>query len=115
EARVYTRLAPEYEPSEVRVSVRVWHRDPACGPLPLRSTDRAQAASEEHAAEKTEEAPALSPTPAEAPPLWHVSEPLVEPRVEDELEPETTPPDHEEERERVPALAASRPDHHRAA
>ena len=35
EARVYTRLAPEYEPSEVRVAVRVWHRDPAAGPLPL--------------------------------------------------------------------------------
>ena len=119
EARVYTRLAPEYEPSEVRVSVRVWHRDPACGPLPLRSTDRAQATSEEHAAEKTEEDPVPHPTPAEAPPLWHAPEPPVEPRAEsrteDELEPETTPPDHEEERERVPALAASRPDHHRAA
>ena len=119
EARVYTRLAPEYEPSEVRVSVRVWHRDPACGPLPLRSTDRAQATSEEHAAERAEEDPALNPTPAEAPPLWHAPEPPVEPRAEsrteDELEPETTPPDHEEERERVPALAASRPDHHRAA
>ncbi|WP_067974137.1 conjugal transfer protein, partial [Nocardiopsis trehalosi] len=34
EARVYTRLAPEHEPAEVRVTVRVWHRDPAAGPLP---------------------------------------------------------------------------------
>uniref|UniRef100_UPI003EB7AC66 conjugal transfer protein n=1 Tax=Nocardiopsis synnemataformans TaxID=61305 RepID=UPI003EB7AC66 len=35
EARVYNRLAPEYEPAEVRVTVRVWHRDPESGPLPL--------------------------------------------------------------------------------
>lgn len=35
EARVYTRMAPEYEPAQVRVAVRVWHRDPAAGPLPL--------------------------------------------------------------------------------
>ncbi|MFC3997128.1 hypothetical protein ACFOVU_14440, partial [Nocardiopsis sediminis] len=34
EARVYTRLTPEHEPAEIRVTVRVWHRDPAAGPLP---------------------------------------------------------------------------------
>ncbi|WP_046472213.1 TcpE family conjugal transfer membrane protein, partial [Allosalinactinospora lopnorensis] len=34
EARVYTRLAPEREPAEITVAVRVWHRDPAAGPLP---------------------------------------------------------------------------------
>ncbi|GAA2011413.1 hypothetical protein GCM10009799_44570 [Nocardiopsis rhodophaea] len=34
EARVYTSLSPEREPTEVRVAVRVWHRDPAAGPLP---------------------------------------------------------------------------------
>src|SRR5690625_397743 len=65
EARVYTRLAPEYEPSEVRVSVRVWHRDPACGPLPLRRTDRTQASPREREVEKAEEAPALRPAPEE--------------------------------------------------
>ncbi|WP_415840234.1 TcpE family conjugal transfer membrane protein, partial [Nocardiopsis gilva] len=35
EARVYTSLSPEREPTEVRVAVRVWHRDPAAGPLPV--------------------------------------------------------------------------------
>ncbi|MFC7326781.1 TcpE family conjugal transfer membrane protein [Marinactinospora rubrisoli] len=34
EARVYTRLAPQYEPAEITVTARVWHRDPAAGPLP---------------------------------------------------------------------------------
>ena len=41
EARVYTRLAPEYEPAEVRVAVRVWHRSPDAGPLPLVKRRRA--------------------------------------------------------------------------
>ncbi|MDA2809442.1 TcpE family conjugal transfer membrane protein [Nocardiopsis sp. RSe5-2] len=39
EARVYTRLAPEHEPAEVRVEVRVWHRDPDL-PLPDVSKSR---------------------------------------------------------------------------
>ncbi|NYE45638.1 MinD-like ATPase involved in chromosome partitioning or flagellar assembly [Spinactinospora alkalitolerans] len=35
EARVYTRLAPQHEPNHIVVAVRVWHRDPAAGPLPV--------------------------------------------------------------------------------
>ncbi|WP_026124182.1 conjugal transfer protein [Nocardiopsis baichengensis] len=42
EARVYTRLAPEHEPAEVRVEVRVWHRDPD---LPLPSVSKARSKS----------------------------------------------------------------------
>ncbi|WP_026116523.1 TcpE family conjugal transfer membrane protein [Nocardiopsis valliformis] len=57
EARVYTRLAPEYEPAEVRVSVRVWHRHPEAGPLPLtRAAARRAQAEEEAALERAAEA-----------------------------------------------------------
>ncbi|KUP96397.1 conjugal transfer protein, partial [Thermobifida cellulosilytica] len=34
EARVYTRLAPQYEPERITVSARVWRRAPEAGPLP---------------------------------------------------------------------------------
>ena len=113
EARVYTRMAPEYEPSEVRVSVRVWHRDPACGPLPLRRTDRVRAAREERAVEKADEALPLDPVPDAAPPLWHAPEPETEPVRERQgthvpPEPEAPARDLEEDRERVPVFAAAR-------
>ena len=53
EARVYTRLAPEYEPSEARVAVRVWHRHPEAGPLPLsRGARRAKAEDQARIAEE---------------------------------------------------------------
>ena len=51
EPRVMTRLAPEYEPGEVRVSVRVWHRGANAGPLPRRHR-----AESEHGTEGTQEA-----------------------------------------------------------
>ncbi|WP_159941842.1 MULTISPECIES: conjugal transfer protein [unclassified Nocardiopsis] len=75
EARVYNRLAPEYEPSEVRVTVRVWHRAPEAGPLPLAGRPRA----EEEAAAGPERTPARAeearPSGAEAPPLRGVAAP----------------------------------------
>ncbi|GHC93150.1 hypothetical protein GCM10007079_42260 [Nocardiopsis terrae] len=49
EARVYTRLAPEYEPAEARVSARVWHRDPDAGPLPLTRSAARRVQAEEAA------------------------------------------------------------------
>ncbi|MBB6120250.1 TcpE family conjugal transfer membrane protein [Nocardiopsis algeriensis] len=73
EARVYTRLAPEYEPSEVRVSVRVWHRDPAAGPLPRRRSER-EAVEEVRPQEAEAPVPAERPLPASAPPLRRAAE-----------------------------------------
>ncbi|WP_053616113.1 TcpE family conjugal transfer membrane protein [Nocardiopsis sp. NRRL B-16309] len=64
EARVYTRLAPEYEPAEVRVSVRVWHRDPEAGPLPVvgrRRVERAAVEPERVAVEDTAVGPEAAP------------------------------------------------------
>ncbi|CAL9443646.1 hypothetical protein SUDANB121_02312 [Nocardiopsis dassonvillei] len=76
ESRVYTRLAPEYEPAEVRVAVRVWHRDPEAGPLPL---PRRRAEREVLAVEPVEAAEAVGveeerPAPEQAPPLRRVRE-----------------------------------------
>ena len=93
EARVYTRLAPEYEPSEVRVAVRVWHRDPAAGPLPLSREARLVRGEEEdrilqdrEAILETVEEPevsaeeeALRAAREAAPPLRGVSVPEPEP------------------------------------
>ncbi|WP_285732437.1 TcpE family conjugal transfer membrane protein [Nocardiopsis sp. ATB16-24] len=73
EARVYTRLAPEYEPAEVRVAVRVWHRSPQAGPLPLVKRRRT---AEEPAAETTEvpvQDVDVRPSRADAPPLSGVA------------------------------------------
>ncbi|QVJ01065.1 conjugal transfer protein [Nocardiopsis eucommiae] len=68
EARVFTRLAPEYEPAEIRVSVRVWHRDAEAGPLPLpRGARRAQ--TETEAEVESQAAPAEVQEPEEAPDL----------------------------------------------
>ncbi|MFJ9557034.1 TcpE family conjugal transfer membrane protein [Nocardiopsis sp. NPDC101807] len=76
EARVYTRLAPEYEPSEVRVAVRVWHRDPEAGPLavPRRRRAERRAVEAAPAAAPAEETPAVRPAPASAPPLPGLAE-----------------------------------------
>ncbi|NYI97830.1 MinD-like ATPase involved in chromosome partitioning or flagellar assembly [Streptomonospora nanhaiensis] len=70
EARVYTRLAPEREPGEIRVAVRVWHRDPAAGPLPAprkrgaRSAAKAAKAAERTRARRTDRgAEAAPPAP----------------------------------------------------
>ncbi|MFC9089986.1 TcpE family conjugal transfer membrane protein [Nocardiopsis dassonvillei] len=69
EARVYNRLAPEYEPAEVRVTVRVWHRDPASGPLPLASRRRAEPEAETAEDGITEAAgTAIRPSRSDAPP-----------------------------------------------
>ncbi|MFF8767415.1 TcpE family conjugal transfer membrane protein [Nocardiopsis dassonvillei] len=76
EARVYNRLAPEYEPAEVRVTVRVWHRDPASGPLPPASRRRAEPEAEtagDGAAETVETA--VRPSRSDAPPLLGVRAP----------------------------------------
>jgi MinD-like ATPase involved in chromosome partitioning or flagellar assembly len=77
EARVYNRLAPEYEPAEVRVTVRVWHRDPASGPLPLASRRRAEPEAEtagDGIAEAAETA--VGPSRSDAPPLLGVRGPV---------------------------------------
>ncbi|MFD6949317.1 hypothetical protein A6A08_12805 [Nocardiopsis sp. TSRI0078] len=77
EARVYNRLAPEYEPAEVRVAVRVWHRAPEAGPLPL--TGRRRRAEREAVAPVADEAVAqdapVRPDRSEAPPLRGVAAP----------------------------------------
>ena len=92
EARVYTRLAPESEPAEVRVTVRVWHRDPAA-PLPAVARKNAKGKGKERPGERgrapapreratkrpPKKAPAAAPAPLrvpaaqaarEAAPLW---------------------------------------------
>ncbi|MEE2044537.1 conjugal transfer protein, partial [Nocardiopsis tropica] len=76
EARVYTRLAPEYEPSEVRVAVRVWHRDPEAGPLAVPRRRRAgrRAVEAAPAAVPAEETTDVRPVPAAAPPLPGLAE-----------------------------------------
>ncbi|MDE3721700.1 TcpE family conjugal transfer membrane protein [Nocardiopsis sp. N85] len=78
EARVYTRLTPEYEPAEIRVAVRVWHRDPASGPLPSprRRFEREIAVPETvraEAAEVVEVVEEHRPAPEQAPPLRRVA------------------------------------------
>ncbi|MFL1379897.1 TcpE family conjugal transfer membrane protein [Nocardiopsis protaetiae] len=76
EARVYTRLAPEYEPAQVRVAVRVWHRDPEAGPLPLprRRAEREAVVAEPVETVEAVEVEELRPEPAQAPPLRRVRE-----------------------------------------
>ncbi|WP_047867885.1 TcpE family conjugal transfer membrane protein [Nocardiopsis sp. RV163] len=76
EARVYNRLAPEYEPAEVRVTVRVWHRDPAAGPLPSAARRRAEPEPETAGAGIAEAADtAVRPSRSDAPPLLGVRGP----------------------------------------
>ncbi|MDA0567287.1 hypothetical protein LG943_23635 [Streptomonospora sp. S1-112] len=82
EARVYTRLAPEREPGEVRVTVRVWHRDPAAGPLPApgkraarsaaQAAERGRARRRDRAAEAPVSTPAPRRTARQAPSLEEV-------------------------------------------
>ncbi|MBO2529624.1 MAG: chromosome partitioning protein [Thermobifida sp.] len=79
EARVYTRLVPQYEPDRIIVTARVWRRDPAAGPLPglgrttIRHTEPETEVLEASAREDHSEpaatpdgAPAASPTPTPA-------------------------------------------------
>ncbi|WP_444962516.1 TcpE family conjugal transfer membrane protein [Nocardiopsis sp. M1B1] len=76
EARVYNRLAPEYEPAEVRVTVRVWHRDPAAGPLPSASRRRAEPEPETAGDGIAEAADTVvRPSRSDAPPLLGVRGP----------------------------------------
>ncbi|WP_370011556.1 TcpE family conjugal transfer membrane protein [Nocardiopsis sp. LDBS0036] len=76
EARVYNRLAPEYEPAEVRVTVRVWHRDPASGPLPSASRRRAEPEAETAGDGVAETVgTAVRPSRSDAPPLLGVRAP----------------------------------------
>ncbi|WP_306371312.1 TcpE family conjugal transfer membrane protein, partial [Nocardiopsis sp. CC223A] len=101
EARVYTRLAPEYEPAEVRVAVRVWHRDPEAGPLPLprRRAEREAVAAEPVEAVAAVEVEEPRPAPEQAPPLRRVREagpvrasaPAVEPAAVEPAAPEPAP------------------------
>lgn len=94
EARVFTRLAPEYEPAEIRVSVRVWHRDAEAGPLPLpRGARKVQAEPETEPAEVhvPEEAPALESGRRAAPPLRGVPARPPVPVVEHDDSVEYTP------------------------
>ncbi|PSK97294.1 MinD-like ATPase involved in chromosome partitioning or flagellar assembly [Murinocardiopsis flavida] len=63
EARVYTRLTPEREPRVILVGVRVWHRDPAAGPLPLTATAQKQQSRAAKAADR-ERKRALRPAKA---------------------------------------------------
>ncbi|GHD36080.1 hypothetical protein GCM10007147_43150 [Nocardiopsis kunsanensis] len=75
EPRVMTRLAPEYEPGEARVSARVWHRSANAGSLPLPRRHHAETehgTEGTHGAQETEEAEAATPDP---PPLWGVAGP----------------------------------------
>ncbi|RCV62388.1 TcpE family conjugal transfer membrane protein, partial [Marinitenerispora sediminis] len=56
EARVYTRLAPQYEPAEITVTARVWHRDPAAGPLPEVNRKAARRAARHATAAQADQA-----------------------------------------------------------
>ncbi|GAA3979956.1 hypothetical protein GCM10022630_24050 [Thermobifida alba] len=69
EARVYTRLAPEYESDRVVVTARVWRRDPAAGPLPALGGQTARSAEQQRAphAEAAEPEAVERPDPAGAP------------------------------------------------
>ncbi|TQN32848.1 MinD-like ATPase involved in chromosome partitioning or flagellar assembly [Haloactinospora alba] len=102
EARVYTRMSPEREPSRVTLTVRVWHRDPAAGPLPTPGSGKqrlraapteerlpsTETATEEEPAEvSSEPAAEQEPTPAREP------EPGPEPEPEPEPQPEHQPRD----------------------
>nr|WP_237683703.1 TcpE family conjugal transfer membrane protein [Nocardiopsis sinuspersici] len=83
ESRVYNRLAPEYEPSEARVSVRVWHRAPEAGPLPMtgrrrraeRDAVREAVATEADEASVRSRGASARPDRSEAPPLRGVAAP----------------------------------------
>src|SRR5690606_32210756 len=68
EARVYTRLAPEYESDRVVVTARVWRRDPAAGPLPVPGGQTARRAEQQRApqAEAAEPEAVERPDPAGA-------------------------------------------------
>ncbi|WP_150252764.1 TcpE family conjugal transfer membrane protein [Nocardiopsis deserti] len=111
EARVYNRLAPEYEPAEVRVTVRVWHRDPESGPLPLAARRRAEPEAEAVGAGAAETGDtAVRPSRSDAPPLLGVRGPADRvPAVETEEEaPARTGsgmPGQGQGQERVPAEA----------
>ncbi|MFD3686593.1 TcpE family conjugal transfer membrane protein [Nocardiopsis sp. NPDC058631] len=122
EARVYTRLAPEYEPSEVRVAVRVWHRDPEAGPLAMPGRGRAGRRAVEFEAEPAEvlveDTAPLRPVPEAAPPLRGVAEPvasapaLVDEPVYTPAVPERAPAEADPEhgrRERTPVRASAAP------
>src|SRR5699024_9223364 len=74
EPRVMTRLAPEYEPGEVRVSVRVWHRSADAGPLPLPRRRRAETEHGTEEAHEAREAEADAVVP-DAPPLRGIAGP----------------------------------------
>ncbi|MFV2195978.1 TcpE family conjugal transfer membrane protein [Nocardiopsis sp. LOL_012] len=77
EARVYTRLAPEYEPGQVRVEVRVWHRHPDAGPLPGAGRRGAEPARPAVSLDGLPAGEALGRLPAEAaPPLAGPPEPV---------------------------------------
>ncbi|MBR8742979.1 TcpE family conjugal transfer membrane protein [Nocardiopsis sp. MG754419] len=116
EARVYTRMAPEYEPARIRVAVRVWHRDPDAGPLPLprgarrarveeesaRSVVSEAAVAEVPVPEVSEEEQALRAAREAAPPLRGVAAP--EPAPASATEPAPAPA-AEPEREPVTATA----------
>ena len=126
EARVYTRMAPEYEPAQVRVAVRVWHRDPAAGPLPLPRGGRRARVEEEAAAlveheasveeapvpEISEEERALRAAREAAPPLRGVPTPeTAAPRAA----PEPEPDDDAVEYIPAPEVEAPEVEPHRAA
>ncbi|MEU3310416.1 TcpE family conjugal transfer membrane protein [Nocardiopsis sp. NPDC006832] len=125
EARVYTRMAPEYEPAQVRVAVRVWHRDPAAGPLPLPRSGRRARTEEEAAAlaeheasveeapvpEISEEERALRAAREAAPPLRGV--PTPEPAAS-RAAPEPEPVDDSVEYIPAPEVEAPEVEPHKA-
>ncbi|MDS1272312.1 TcpE family conjugal transfer membrane protein [Lipingzhangella sp. LS1_29] len=84
EARVYCRLAPEREPEQATVTVRVWHRDPNAGPLPVVRESRAVRRHQERAQDRR---PPARPRATAPPPL-----PLPGSRAADQPLPETAEP-----------------------
>ncbi|MFI6577022.1 TcpE family conjugal transfer membrane protein [Nocardiopsis sp. NPDC050513] len=107
ESRVYTRLAPEYEPGEVRVVVRVWHRHPDAGPLPAVGRRRAEHAAPEVEAAVVEEA-TERPTPESAPPLVGVAGPAARPEPAVADEPVYVPAQDEDRAEAADTRGVSR-------
>ncbi|OLT26993.1 hypothetical protein BJF83_19615 [Nocardiopsis sp. CNR-923] len=91
ESRVYTRLAPEYEPGEIRVVVRVWHRHPDAGPLPAVGRRRAEQPVPE-VGEPVGETETERPAPESAPPLVGVARPQPAPNPRSPRSPRTPPP-----------------------
>ena len=68
EARVYCRLAPEREPRNAVVTVRVWHRHPDAGPLPAVRESRAVRRRERHSVDaRAPERPRAVPPPLSLP------------------------------------------------